>query len=119
MVVIQLAWSLLDIYHSWVASGAERITLFSTFFKPDGPIIGFALLAFLLLKIFQGRNWARIVYAVIVCVEAAVVILVYSAHLYMPAYEMAYSLAAFVAQVIAVILLFFSPGKSWFAPLRN
>jgi hypothetical protein len=119
LVVVQLAWSLVDIYQSWAASGTERIVLFSTFFKSNGPIVGFALVAFLLIKIFQGRNWARIIYAVIVCAEAAIITLVYTAHLYVPAHEMAYDIVAFVVQAFAVVLLFVPPGKSWFATLRN
>ncbi len=118
-VVGQLAWSLFDIYKNWATSGTERIVLFSTFFNSNGPIVGFAFAAFLLIKIFQGRNWARIIYAVIVCIEAAVLVLVYVAHLHVPAYELVYEIAVFVAQAFAVALLFVTPGKSWFAPLRN
>jgi hypothetical protein len=118
-VVVQLASSLFHIYQNWEASGTERIVLFSNFFKSDGPIVGFALVAFLLIKIFQGRNWARIIYAVIVCVEAAVLILVYAVHVNVPAHERAYNIAAFVVQAFAVVLLFVPPGKSWFASLRN
>lgn len=119
LVVVQLVWSLLDIYRSWAASGAERIVLFSTFFKPDGPIIEFVLLAFLLLKILHGRNWARVIYAVIVCVEAVAIVFAYSVHLYVPAHEIVYGLVAFAAQIAAVVLLFISPGKLWFLSLRN
>ena len=118
-VIVQLAWSLLDIFHSWAASGTERIVLFSTIFKSNGPFLGFAALAFLLVKILQGRNWARIIYAIIVCVEAAAILLVHVAHLYVPVHEMVYDLVDFVAQVVAVTLLFVSPGKSWFATLHN
>jgi len=119
LAVVQLAWSLLDIFHSWAVSGAERIVLFSTVLKSNGPILGFAVLAFLLVKIFQGRNWARIISTIIVCVEAAAIILVYVAHLYVPAHEMAYDLVAVVAQVVAVTFLFLPPGKSWFARLHS
>lgn len=78
-------------------------------------LITFALWCFLIRKIGQGKNWARIVY---------LVLLVIAALKFSPAVSEFYEhplliligFGGLAIQAIAMILIFTGPGKQWFPP---
>ena len=65
----------------------------------------------MILKIAAGRNWARWV-ALISVTLSVLLIIRRTAH--MPSLDLALVGAAACADVIALYLLFFSPGRRWF-----
>lgn len=77
-------------------------------------VFGVCINAFFVFKIFEGRNWARIVYLVffllgiLFAVPSFIVLLGQS-----PAWVVL-SLIGYVAQVVALVLLFTGSGSAWF-----
>lgn len=79
-----------------------------------GFVVGLAIYAFLIVMIASGRNWARIVFLILTVADlllsgAGLVSSFGSAPL-----GASVALAGAVLQVWGLVLLFMSPGKSWF-----
>lgn len=79
-----------------------------------GFLLAVAIYAFLIVKISSGRNWARIIFLVLTLAD-----LILSGPGIVSGFGRAplgatVSLGGSVLQVIGLVLLFMSPGKSWF-----
>lgn len=79
-----------------------------------GYVVGLAIYAFLIAKIAAGRNWARIAFLVLTLAD-----LILSGQGIVSGFSRAplgatVALGGLVLQVIGLVLLFMSPGKSWF-----
>jgi hypothetical protein len=79
-----------------------------------GLLLGFALASFIFQKIFNGRNWARILMAVLYLVFIGLTLLILPKLLEKSYVSGVIFLIQTVLQVTALILLFTDPGKQWF-----
>ncbi len=82
-------------------------------------IFTFAVTAFFIWKIDQGKNWARIVFLVLFLLGVVpFVFIVRSEFARSPASGLLSTLQ-FGLQAVAFFLIFTSPGKEWFQPDRR
>lgn len=72
------------------------------------------VLFYLVMKIWAGRNWARILLLVLVVLNTPFAILAYIAEVRTNVVPGALSLVMVVLQVIATVLLFTSNSNRWF-----
>ena len=82
-------------------------------------IFTFAITAFFIWKIGQGRNWARIIFLVLFLLGVVpFVFIVRSEFARSPASGLLSSVQSGL-QAVAFFLIFTSPGKEWFQPRRG
>jgi len=103
LIVVIANWSF------YVQSGSVAATIF-------GQIAGVIIAVWIYYKIWQGRNWARIVHLVFALLGFAgwAIIRAMGITANAPAAIRWYSLVGLVVGVVVLWLLFFSPGKEWF-----
>lgn len=77
-------------------------------------IFTFALIAFLIFKIYAGRNWARITFLVMFIIGVLPTLPIVLGEFSRSAVVGALSVAQIGLQVYALFLLFTQPGSSWF-----
>ena len=85
------------------------------FFVPTviGMVVSLAVNAWLFFKIGQGRNWARIVYLVLILISSPVLFISVKAIFARSTFEGVAVAAELAANVIALYLVFV-PGRAWY-----
>jgi uncharacterized membrane protein YfhO len=83
-----------------------------------GQAFTLAILFWLYYKIFQGRNWARIVWLVLSLLGLAMMPMTYKMLGAAPGVIKVQMLIGFGVTFAIIWLLFFSPGKHWFRRAR-
>ena len=83
-----------------------------------GQAFTFVLLFWLYYKIFQGRNWARILWLVLSLLGLAMMPFTYKLLGAMPGITKLQMTIGFGLTLVIIWLLFFSPGKHWFRRAR-
>jgi hypothetical protein len=83
-----------------------------------GQLVGAFIGGWIYYKIWQGRNWARIVYLVFILIGFVGLVVVRATGITAsaPASIRAGSLVGMILAAAVVWLLFFSPGRVWFRP---
>lgn len=79
--------------------------------------IEFVVYVFLVLMMYSGRNWARITFLLLFLIEIVLPVLWGVSTGKLPGID-AMSLAKAALQASALILVFTSPGKTWFQKAR-
>jgi hypothetical protein len=105
LVSIAIAWD----YFSRVQSMMSTIL---------GQAFMMAILFWLYYKIFQGRNWARIVWLVFSLLGFAMLPFTFKLLNAMPGVVKVQMVLGFGVTLVIIWLLFFSPGKHWFQRAR-
>ncbi len=82
-------------------------------------IFTFAILGFLIWKLGQGRNWARIVFLVLFLFGIVPYLFVVRSEFARSLASGTLSIVQFVPQAVGLFLIFTSPGKQWFQPRRG
>lgn len=80
-------------------------------------LVSTALVGFLIAMIADGRNWARVVYTVIVAYSVVRAIAIAAAVSQVPA-DVAVALATRIANLLAIVLLFTPAANAWFRQAR-
>lgn len=78
--------------------------------------IGIAIAIWIYYKIYQGRNWARILFLVLAVLGVLALLLPFSGDVLnaVPATTKVIMIAGHLINAAVVYLLFFSPGRHWF-----
>jgi presenilin-like A22 family membrane protease len=74
----------------------------------------FAISAFVIVKVYRGRNWARVLLLVMVILSAVVLLFPGEEATPPAALEYVLNVASLVVEIAAVYLLLSHPGKTWF-----
>ena len=115
LLIAGLALSLLNVPHNRLATIGPKLMPYYKYFQYSTTAAGVLINAFFIYKIFQGRNWARIIYLVFFLVG-----LVFSIPSFLGVFDVAtgvkiYGFIAYLVQLVGLVLLFTAPGKLWFA----
>jgi hypothetical protein len=74
-----------------------------------------AVIAWLIYKMWKGRNWARITFAILFLLGLIPALLILAATFNRSLVVGCLSVAGLICQLVALYLIFVSPGRSWFA----
>jgi uncharacterized membrane protein len=80
-----------------------------------GAILGLGVLFLLAYKIARGRNWARIIFFILLCMSVVTTFLTPWQHLMANKLGLAGLAAQMLLQIAAAVLLLSSEARAWFA----
>lgn len=118
LLIIGLVAGLLRVTDSTIASTVSAKV------NDIGLFIGTCIAGWFVYKIYRGRNWARIVYLILFILGTLssfhdfVRLLHESVNLDVVVLFV-YMLMGFVAQIVALVLLFSGPGSRWFRSTKT
>jgi hypothetical protein len=98
---------------------ADLISRASVSFNAFVIVSTFAVTAFFIWKIGQGKNWARIVFLMLFLLGIVPFVFVLGSEFARSPASGLLSTVQFGLQAVAVFLIFTSPGKGWFQPPRG
>lgn len=114
VLVVGTTSGLWHIVHNPAISKLSGVMVYAKYIAYGAIVGGFVLNALFIYKIFRGRNWARIIYLVFFILGWLFSIPGLSLAFHKPTLSLILVACGFVAQIIALILVFKEPGSTWF-----